>query len=84
VSLSIPDYSSLMPADQCLVHRYLYYVLCRPVLDDRTYDMLERDATQDPRTPFEHPIMRPGSDLESSYPDWAQVLAFQMLHPELT
>ncbi len=28
---------------QCLVHRYLYYVKCEPLIDDFAYDLLERD-----------------------------------------
>jgi hypothetical protein len=74
---------ALSPADQCLVHRYLYYVESTPVLQDREYDMLERMATNDPDTPVDHDILRPGSDLASSYPQTIVDLALQVLHREL-
>jgi hypothetical protein len=28
---------------QLLIHRYLYYVRCEPLIDDFTYDMMERE-----------------------------------------
>lgn len=62
-------YDALIPADQCLVHRMLYYVFNKPILADRDYDMLERRATNDPDTPVDHPIHRPGSDRAADYPD---------------
>jgi NAD-dependent DNA ligase len=52
--------------DQCLVHRYLYYVKGRPIISDYEYDMLERKAVQ--TAPEDHLIHSAGSDLESSYP----------------
>lgn len=52
--------------DQCLVHRYLYYVKARPIISDYEYDMLERKAVL--TAPKDHPIHSSGSDLEDSYP----------------
>ena len=86
--MKLPDHiidraEALSIADQCLVHRYLYYILCRPMLTDREYDMLERDASNRDDTPIDHPIHKPGSDLASSYPQEIADLALQIHHPEL-
>ncbi len=51
--------------DQCMVHRYLYYVLFEPIISDYEYDMLEKEAEK--VAPEDHPIHRHGSDLKSSY-----------------
>lgn len=64
---------SLTPADQCLVHRYLYYVIARPVISDREYDDLERIARQTALP--DHAIHRPGSDNPASYPTWVRKAA---------
>jgi NAD-dependent DNA ligase len=79
-----PYYEALTDADKCLVHRFLYYVLSRPIMHDFEYDQLERAASLDMHTPEDHPIQSPGSDLASSYPDEIQVIAYQLLHPELS
>jgi NAD-dependent DNA ligase len=50
---------------QVMVHRYLYYVKCSPVIGDRTYDELERVARD--HLPASSPVHQPGSDLASSY-----------------
>lgn len=52
-------------ADQCMVHRYRYYVMNSPVISDFEYDKLEQDALiiSHPN----HPIYNPGSDLKESY-----------------
>lgn len=81
------------PQDQCLVHRYLYYVLASPLLTDRDYDMLERDGTQALDDLEEnlstcvvnpHPLMRPGSDIGSTYSqetaDLALLIHNRILH----
>jgi NAD-dependent DNA ligase len=59
------SYNDLSVADKCMVHRYLYYVVFRPVLTDQVYDKLEREAVES--TPEDHPIHQVGSDLERSY-----------------
>lgn len=74
---------ALSLADQCLVHRVLYYVLMQPVMGDRQYDILERAATNDPDTPVDHLIHQPGSDLESTYPDEIVSMAYEITNPEL-
>lgn len=51
--------------DQCMVHRYLYYVVGTPMISDYDYDMLEKIAVLN--APKNHPIHSTGSDLESSY-----------------
>lgn len=52
-------------ANECMAHRYLYYVLCEPIITDMEYDILEKKAllTCDET----HPLRKPGSDLRSSY-----------------
>lgn len=74
---------ALSPADQCLVHRVLYYVFAEPIMHDRWYDQLERMATNDPDTPVDHLIQKPGSDREDTYPESIVTLAYQIRHPEL-
>ncbi len=51
--------------DIIMAHRYLYYVLCDPVLPDLEYDELDRKATA--LLPSESPVHQVGSSLESSY-----------------
>lgn len=75
--------TALSLADQCLVHRVLYYVLAQPLMPDRWYDQLERNATNDPDTPVDHLIHKPGSDREETYPHQIVQLAYQIIHPEL-
>lgn len=74
---------NLSTADQCLIHRYLYYILNAPALTDRDYDMIERAATEDPDTPVDHAIHLPGSDLCISYPEAIADLALQIHHRQL-
>lgn len=59
-----------------MAHRYLYYVMARPVITDQAYDALEAQATKryDPDTgnmilllPDDHPLNKPGSDNPKSY-----------------
>lgn len=59
-SLSLPD--------QCLVHRYLYYVLDSPIISDYEYDILEEAAKK--KVGDYHLLNSPGSSLRSSYPDY--------------
>ncbi len=48
-----------------MAHRYLYYVLARPVISDRDYDALEKEAVA--TLPAEHPIHGVGSDNGNDY-----------------
>ena len=48
-----------------LAHRYLYYVMCSPVISDGEYDILERQARKG--LSKDSPVRKPGSDLASSY-----------------
>lgn len=50
---------------QCMMHRYLYYVLSQPVISDYEYDMLERRALAGAAP--DSPLNFPGSDQRSSY-----------------
>lgn len=78
-------YSDLSLPDKCLVHRYLYYVLGDPIVSDRDYDMMERDAVAeleanvslpDPdMDDLDHPLLRPGSDRPTDYPQRIRDLA---------
>jgi len=45
-----------------LAHRYLYFVLCDPVISDREYDALERALS-----PEQREAIGVGSSLASSY-----------------
>lgn len=49
-----------------LIHRYLYYVLARPIMSDYDYDRLEKCACK--VLPPESPAHQVGSDLASDYP----------------
>lgn len=62
----------------CLVHRYLYYVLNQPVISDYQYDELERLAKKD--VGKNSILLRPGSDLESSYPLYIREEAIKLLN----
>lgn len=62
--------------DTLMAHRYLYYILCKPVISDYQYDMLEKQVTQkyDSVTgkfinlyDDNHPVMKPGSSDPKSY-----------------
>lgn len=59
------NFKKLSIADKCLVHRYLYYVKCTPVISDFEYDILERQALN--KAPMDHDIHEVGSSLDSSY-----------------
>jgi len=52
--------------DECMAHRYLYYVESAPVISDVLYDRMEREARL--LVGSRHPLHRPGSSLASSYP----------------
>ena len=50
--------------NKIMAHRYLYYVLGKPIITDREYDELEKRASI---LPPNSPVHKPGSDLASSY-----------------
>lgn len=52
-------------ADLAMAHRYLYYVLCEPVISDVRYDFLEKEALL--TCSEDHPLRKTGSSLRSSY-----------------
>ena len=52
---------------EIMVHRYLYYVECQPVISDYEYDILERKARE--VLPETSPVQGVGSSLPSSYTD---------------
>lgn len=69
---------SLTPIElKLLAHRYLYYVLCSPILSDYEYDCLEAKAEAE--TPAGSLIFTVGSDLASSYPLEVQAYALKLL-----
>ncbi len=57
-----------------LVHRYLYYVLSRPVISDYEYDMMERSL--DPDDPVRNSV---GSDQAKDYSFEVRALAQSLL-----
>lgn len=58
---------------QLMALRYAYYIERDPLITDRTYDLLEKEARR--WLPPESPIQRPGSNLASSYSAAARALA---------
>lgn len=60
-----------------MAHRYLYYVLARPVISDREYDELEKEAVA--ALPPDHPVHLPGSDRGSDYTTEAKQAAQDLL-----
>ena len=66
-------------ADQCMAHRYLYYVLSSPVISDWEYSKLEAKALADESLPENHPMQFPGSDVAAHYPVEIVELAMQLL-----
>ncbi len=74
---------------QCIVHRYLYYVLTETLIDDFMYDMLERDlrvlVEENPELaeslPYAEdcPTKHPGSSNLWDYPRELQYLAESLL-----
>ena len=59
--------------DQCMVHRYLYYVKSNPIISDYEYDMLERKAVE--VAADDHPIHLPGSDMQKHYSEEIVLIA---------
>ncbi len=67
-----------------LAHRYLYYVLCTPVLPDHHYDSLERKAWEILEG-VDSPVHSVGSSLDSSYSEEVKDFAINKIlnpHPE--
>lgn len=63
--MNIKKYRELNSADQCMVHRYLYYVKSAPIISDYEYDMMEKKALKE--VDENHPIHKAGSDIPSHY-----------------
>lgn len=61
-----------------LAHRFLYYVIGRPVLPDKTYDDLEERAMA--ACDMASEVWQPGSDLASDYPPEIITLAAKILN----
>lgn len=64
-------------SERVQAHRYLYFVLVRPVIPDFDYDRMNADAKK--RLPESDPIHRPGSDREADYPDSIKAFAYGLL-----
>jgi hypothetical protein len=62
---------------QVMAHRYLYYVLSKPVISDTSYDDLERLAKANAKSGSA--IFFPGSGEDASYSDDAKILAMSYL-----
>lgn len=62
--------------DLVLAHRFLYYVKCKPILSDREYDELEKEACVD--LPPDSIVHEPGSDCTSDYSDRIVRLALDL------
>lgn len=66
--------------DLCLAHRYLYYVVGRPVISDFDYDRLERMARAQCIS-RDSLLSRAGSDREDDYPTAIKELAAALRGP---
>jgi len=62
---------------QLLAHRYLYYVLQRPVLTDYVYDMLERKIRK--RLPETSVVWEVGSERPEDYNEEVRAYAAELL-----
>lgn len=60
-----------------LAHRYLYYVKHQPILTDRAYDMLEKEALL--AVLSDSSLHTPGSDRPEDYPKQVIDLAEKLL-----
>ncbi len=67
-----------MLLETLLAHRYLYYVLNTPVISDITYDVMEIQAIERTAGLLEK-LNKPGSSLESDYPENIKKLAQEIL-----
>lgn len=67
------QYDKLSIEDKCLVHRFLYYVLCDPIISDYEYDQMELVAKKN--AVDSHMIHKVGSSLVSSYSEEIQQIA---------
>lgn len=50
---------------EVMAHRYLYFVLLRPVISNKEYDALQKEAMK--QLPASSPVHLYGSDKESDY-----------------
>ncbi len=66
-------------ADQCLVHRYLYYVESRPIISDWDYSQMEAGVFRDEALPPDHPMQFPGSERAEDYPEHIVTIAKSLL-----
>jgi len=65
----------LTPQEKLLAaHRYLYYVLSRPVIGDYEYDMMEKELPEDSLI-----RLTVGSDWAGDYPEDVEELARKLL-----
>ena len=62
---------------EVMAHRYLYYVLATPVLNDHEYDLIERKARE--LLPPDSVVHKVGSCLESSYTQEEIDFAYKLL-----
>jgi hypothetical protein len=62
-----PEYDALSLPDKCLVHRYRYYVMSKPLESDMVYDLFESTA-KERGIPEGHALLEPGSSKENDYP----------------
>ena len=74
--------------EQCLIHRFLYYVRCLPVISDREYDLLENKlkclVTKNPKAgkyADKCPTQTVGSEFAGDYPEEIQKEADAMISP---
>jgi hypothetical protein len=63
--------------DVLMALRFLYYVKAKPVVPDAKYDEAEKEYT-DREEVEDSPVMYPGSDKASDYPDHIKALAFYL------
>ena len=59
-----------------MAHRYLYYVVNKPIITDEEYDRLEKKAEY--IAPPDHGIHRPGSESPYDYTAEQIALAIEM------
>lgn len=66
---------------ELMAHRYLYYVLCTPRIDDSSYDLMDKSFLE--YVPMDGPIQsilhKPGSDLAEHYTEEEIARAIQLL-----
>lgn len=68
---------TVKPDEVLLAYRYAYYCLFESLVTDEQYDNAER-AWVSSNTSLDHPLNRPGSDSEASYPESVRHLAMYL------